>query len=116
MKKIFINIFLSLFIVLSLISLIFSALTLQQLINSPTFVVHVVDYPLQYYVEQTKLMELWEKYLIIVVSVSSFALLLSTCVAIIFNLPNRQKLIEKYKQNKTERTKRKIERLQSKIK
>lgn len=115
MKKIFINILLTLVFASALVCLIFSIIVFVQLSDSPTFLVHILDSPFPYYESQAKLIETWETYLLIGISMSAISIISSACCLVCFNFIDFSKFIQWSKQKRNEARKRKIERLLTKL-
>ena len=118
MKKILINIFLATVIACAAACLAYVCILYKELSGSPEFLVHEVNYelwPYSAYVSQWALMEKWEGFLKISISMSAVVLFFSLLTVIVYNFVDVTKLIKRAKEKRDERIKRKIERLQKKV-
>lgn len=115
MKKILINVFLGLVFAGSLIALIYLAIIFAQLSECPTLYVHIVEYPSQYYLAQSKLIEAWKNYLVLGISMCSVSVFFSICTAVVYNFVDFSRFLHWRKVQRNEARKRKIVRLQQQI-
>lgn len=115
MKKIIINIFLAIAIACSSACLAYVCILYKELSSSPTFLVHIINYPSDYYLVQDSLIATWENYLKIGICTSSISLFFLVCATIFYNFIDFTKFINWCKVKRNEARKRKIEKLKAKI-
>ena len=115
MKKILVNIFLAVAIIFASACLAYVCILYKELSNSPTFLVHIMNYPSDYYLVQDSLIATWEKYLTIGIVTSSISLFFLVSATTVYNFLDFTKFINWCKVKRNEARKRKIEKLKTKI-
>lgn len=111
MKKILLNLSLLFVFVCGLTALIFVLFLFKQLSDSPTFLVHVVEYPNQYYLDQTELIRTWQNYLLIATVALSISLSITLFFLIAYNFIDFKKILERRKGKKIEKLQAKLDAL-----
>lgn len=106
------NIFLFIVLISAIIALCFLSKLLHELYTSPQLLVHIVDYPSQYYQVQNERVKRWESYCIVAIIFITVIILVSAFALFYTNFPN---VINKFKQKKVENKQKRIEKLQLKL-